>query len=183
MKTLNCVCLIMVLTLPGITAATTYTGTPQYSAGTGSNQATIVIDFDADVDFSFTYNWDGQATGWDALSAIDIAGSLNVDATDWGDFGMFVNDFTYPSTQKFDYGTGVNTSWAYYFSTDNDGWTIDSGGVSFRSLSDGDWDSWVWSNYDEFWTAPLRTPGAAPIPEPATMLLLAFGGIMLRRRR
>ncbi len=159
-----------------------YSGDIEYSAGTGSNQATIVIDFDASNSFLFTYNWDGSATGWNALDALNSAGSLIVYATDWGSWGMFVDDFDYSTGAEYDYGDGANTSWAYYLSSDNQNWALDSGGVSFRTLSDGDYDSWVWTNYSSDWSVAYRTPGATPIPEPCTIVLVGIGGLALRKR-
>lgn len=157
-----------------------YTGDIEYTAGTGTNEATIAIDFDFDNSFLFTFRWDDAATGWDALDTLN-AGQLDVFATDFGEWGMFVDDFDYEGGVEYDYGEGVYASWAYY-NGDNEIWSLDSGGVSFRNLSDGDWDSWVWTNYDDSWM-PIRTPGAAPIPEPATMLLFAAGVLLIRKRK
>ncbi len=157
-----------------------YTGDIEYTAGAGANEATIAIDFDLDNSFLFTFRWDGAATGWDALDALN-AGTLDVFATDYGDWGMFVDDFDYPDGAEYDYGQGVYAGWAYYNSTDNEIWSLDPAGVSFRDLSNGEWDSWVWTNYDQSWL-PIRTPGAAPIPEPATILLIAAGGLLIRKK-
>jgi len=173
--------LVFVLVIAASAGAVTYTGDIEYTAGTGSNQATIAVDFDLDNHFLFTYCWDGDATGWDALDAIDVAGALDVDATDYGDWGMFVNDFDYPGGLEYDYGAGASTGWAYYVG-DNETWSLYGGGVSFRSLSDGDWDSWVWTNYDESWH-PLREPGGQAVPEPISIVLLGLGGLLLRRYR
>jgi hypothetical protein len=93
---------------------------------------------------------------------------------------MFVDDFDYEGGAEYDYGEGVTAGWAYYNSTDNEIWSLSPEGVSFRDLSDGAWDSWVWTNYDESWM-PIRTPGAEPIPEPTTMLLFAVAGLLLRK--
>ena len=183
MKVLNLFSLIIVLTLCVAAPGEIYTGDIEYTAGAeaGANEATIVIDFDFDNSFLFSFKWDGAATGWDALAALD-AGALDVFETDGGEWGMFVDDFDYEGGAEYDYGEGVFASWSYYNSADNDTWLLSPGGVSFRDLSDGDWDSWVWTNFDDSWL-PVRTPGAAPIPEPATMLLFAVAGLLLRKRR
>ena len=171
--------LVFVLAITTNVHATTYSGNIEYPAGTGGNEATIAIDFDFGNSFLFTYTWDGDATGWDALNTIDIAGVLEVYATDYGEWGMFVNDFDYPGGAEFDYGAEF-AGWAYYVG-DNENWSLSGGGVSFRSLSNGDWDSWVWTNYDTSWN-PVRGPGEQPIPEPTTIALLGLGGLALLGR-
>jgi hypothetical protein len=173
--------LILVLAIAVTVDAATYSGGVQYTAGVGSNEATIVIDFDLSSYFLFTYEWNGSATGWSALDALADAGSLDVDATWYEAYqSHFINDFSYPGAVKYDYGPDAVTGWAYYGSTDNENWSLNAG-VDNRSLSNGDWDSWVWTNYDKNWN-PIRTPGAAPIPEPCTITLLGLGGLLFRRR-
>lgn len=176
--------LVLVFVVAGSAGAVTYSGSVEYSAGTGSNEATIVVDFDLDNSFLFSYKWDGDATGWGALSAIDLEGALEVTSIDYGgNWGVFVSDLDYLGGSKYDYGEGANTGWAYYVSTDNANWSVSGAGVSFRTLSNGDWDSWVWSNYPADWSGPIRAPGEEPIPEPCTMVMLGLGGLLLRRRK
>jgi len=57
-----------------------YTGDIEYTAGAGANEATIAVDFDFGNSFLFSFQWDGAATGWDALDALN-AGALDVFAT------------------------------------------------------------------------------------------------------
>jgi len=181
MKVMNLISLIIVLALCATSHGEIYTDGIEYTAGAGANEATIAIDFDFDNSFLFSFRWDGTATGWDALAALD-AGALDVFATDYGEWGMFVDDFDYLGGTEYDYGQGVYAGWAYFNSADNEIWSLAGAGVSFRDLSDGAWDSWVWTNYDENWL-PIRSPGAAPVPEPATMLLFAIAGLLPRKPR
>ena len=147
MRVKNVIRLIVVIVLAVVSGADalTYTGGVEYSAGSGDNQATIAIDFDLDNSFLFTYRWDGEATGWDALTAITTDKALDVESTHYS-------------------------------------WASSMDGVTDRALTDGAWDSWVWTNYEPDWGPPYRAPGQAPIPEPATFSLLCLGGFLLRRR-
>lgn len=161
--------------------ASTYELLPEYSTGSGTNAATIVVDFGLS-SYAFNYSWDGSATGWDALNAVDLNGSLDVMSIDYGSMGIYVYALLYGEAGVYDYGMGVTQGWAYYSSDDGVNWYLTSG-VSFRELTNGSWDAFVWSNYDfsVSWD-PIRQPGQVPIPEPATLMLLGFGGLLFRRR-
>jgi hypothetical protein len=158
----------------------TYPEAAEYSAGAGANEAIIVVDFDAGNYFAFKYKWDGLATGWDALAAIDAAGALDVEAKWYEEFGShFVSDFVYPAGQKYDYG-GAVTGWGYWGSINGQDWILNTG-VDNRQLESGSWDSWVWSNYDTVSWDPIRGPGQ--VPEPTTISLFSIGIVLLLRRR
>ncbi|HBG78207.1 MAG: PEP-CTERM sorting domain-containing protein [Phycisphaerae bacterium] len=174
-------CVVGVCVFAANVNAATYTGSVEYTAGSGSNQATIAIDFDFGNSFLFNYQWDGIATGWDALAAIDTAGALDVDAIWYGEMAAhFVSDFDYAGGLEYDYGSAY-AGWAYYGSTNNEIWTLKSG-VDSRTLVNGCYDSWVWTNYDLNWIA-IRQPGQMPIPEPVTILLFGLGGLLIRKCR
>ncbi len=162
---------------------TTYTSPTEYSAGFGDNSAHIAVDFDYGNSFVFEYHWDGEATAWDATVALDVEGALFVDASNWGTLenpNYFINDLTYPGGEKFDYGLDF-AAWQYYVG-DNDSWTPPGTGVSNYSLTNELWVSYVWTNYDADWM-PRRQPGEMPIPEPVTLILLAFGAVMSVRKK
>ncbi len=161
----------------------TYEGSVEYTAGTGENEAMIVIDFDFEEYFVFGYRWNGDASGWDALEAIAQAGALEVDAQWYEEFGNhFVSDFIYPDGEAYDYG-GAITGWGYWGSDDGESWAVNTG-VDGRVLGDGDWDSWTWSNYDfDISWDPQRSPGEAPVPEPVTLCLFGAGILLFRRFR
>jgi len=175
---------ITLLAEQAATAGLVYPGQVEYSAGQGENQVTIVIDFNYKNYFLFNYRFDGPATGWDALAALEQAGSLEVNATWYEQFqSHFVNDFFYPGSNKYDYGDNTITGWGYWGSSNGESWLINPG-VDSRNLSDGGCDAWVWSNYDfDISWDPLRGPGQMPIPEPATILLIGLGSICAIRKR
>ncbi|HSV26489.1 MAG TPA: PEP-CTERM sorting domain-containing protein [Sedimentisphaerales bacterium] len=178
MKTMILCCAVVLTS--ALQAAPTYNLDVEYTAGSGSNSAIIVVDFGLRA-HSFQFNWNGAATGWDALNAIAQGGPLDIIAIDYGGWGMFIESLSYPNASVYNYGKGVIQGWAYYSSENGSDWYM-TNGVSFRSLVNGSWDAYVWSHYDfsVSWD-PLRKPGQ-PVPEPATMAFFVIGGYLLRKR-
>lgn len=173
---------LVVLSLTSVTMASlTYTKTVEYFAGSGDNSAAIVIDFDGLNTFVFEYRWDPAvtATGWDALLAVEAAGNLDVIAETYS-WGVWLKNFIYPGAAKFDYGQ-ANTNWCYYLSSNGTDWQASGVGVSDRVLTSGSWDSWVWTNYSDDWMEVLRQPGQLAVPEPATLLLVGLGSLVISR--
>lgn len=182
MKRMWLLLLVSLVSVQGVAMqAPTYSDTAEYVAGSGANTAYITLDFDGSSAFVFQYQWDGQATAWDALQAIDAAGAFEMSYGDYG-WGVWVYDFAYPGVVEFDYGTTANTGWAYYTSEDNFDWEFSMVGVQGRTLADGSWDSWVWTNYPADWSMPNRQPGQAAVPEPLTLALLGLGALLMRRK-
>lgn len=164
-------------------ASLTYTGPVEVTTGSGGNVAAVVIDFDANNTFVFEYRWDGTATGWDALYALSLNSDIEIDYQDYGTWGAYVKDIAYSGGVKYNYADDGSLGWAYYSSDDNQNWS-QGATVSFRELTNGGWDAWVWTNHDmEDYFKPIRQPGQSPIPEPSTMLLLGLGVAALLRTR
>ena len=154
----------------------------EYWAGDAdaSNKATLVIDFGSGNHYAFGHGWQGQATGWDMLSAICDAGDL--EETHTGDvdvgFGIMVKSVSYAGlTIDNDDTYEPGDTWLVYWeSDDGNHWDTPWVGVSANPISDGGWNAWT--------ATPAGSwPGDAPIPEPASACLLAAGAIMMLKRR
>jgi len=155
----------------------------EYWAGdqNAPNRATLVVDFAGDGSYAFGFGWSGQATGWDMLSAVCAAGGL--DETHSGSaglgWGVMVNSLSYDGlTIDNDSTSAPGDTWlVYWASTDGNHWSTPPAGVSSNVIGDGDWNGWTA-------TAAGQWPGAAPVPEPATLAIISIGALaMLKRRR
>ena len=156
----------------------------EYWAGTGTNEAIIVVDFDNNANCAFGYRWDvlETKTSYDALLAIDAAGAFTMTSHwDDGEQGYFVDDLDYLAIQK------RGTDLSFFDSSDGQTWSSSWVGASDNDLANGDWDGWtfgewVWigpGDWDWEFTGTVTTP----VPEPATMLMLAFGGVLFRHKK
>lgn len=203
-KSLTCaICLfVVVMFAADVNATLTYdVSNIEDSVGSGDNSATIVVDFAFASYLVFTYNWDtiDAPTGFDSAVALDDGTTNTIDVTvatyNWG---SMITDFDHPAAAKIDYindfGSPVETlGWGYYISTDNENWTSPGWGANYYNMQDGDFVTWVWTNsapegHPDGWGTQYRGPGELPqaippVPEPATMGLLALGGLLIRARR
>lgn len=202
MKSVNVLCVLAVLAfVSGVNAGTYDVSVIEDTVGAGSANAKIVVDFAPDSYFVFDYSWDpvGSPTGFD--SAVDLGDGIDaqieVTVANYS-WGSMISDFDHPDATKIDYindfGSPVETlGWGYYVSTDNENWTSPGWGANYYNMQDGDVVTWVWTNsapenHPDGWGIQYRGPGELPmaipaVPEPATMGLLALGGLIVRARR
>ena len=162
--------------------------------GSDTNRAFFVIDFDetgTDNSFTFEYRWDPNIltpTGWDMLSAIDVAESdLIVDSggAPGQGFGVFINDVTYKGFSRGAATTGE--FWAYWNAEGADpdlpnDWVAPFAfGISGRILSDLSWDglSIPFGPSPDFASPPAPDVAAVPLPASAWLLLSAI--VFVRR--
>lgn len=176
--------------------------------GSGSNRAALVVDFhDGQTRQSFVwgFRWNGSATAFDMLTAIDSAWpELTLDSR------SFVNEIQYTTgleshSQAADW---IAQSWGYYvaggtatqFSNDppygptgtltvpGGGislptlWTISPAGSADRQLADGSWDAFSFGAFDTQTYEHLMPPSSvayAAVPEPSVALLGCLAGGLL----
>ncbi len=155
-----------------------------YWAGAGSNETVIVIDWNQTngpyitESHAWGYRWSGTEYLSDALTAIDAAGPLDI-VTGYG--GAFLNDAYYydPLIDTDDHTSENYTGWwACGESTDGGKtWSLNGGGLTGEVLHD---ESIEGMNMDfTNWTLDTIT---VPVPEPLTICLFAFGGLIMIRR-
>lgn len=79
--------------------------------------------------------------------------------------------------------------WSYWGSSINpyDGglWDYPGSGLAGRTLTDGCWDGWSFAPAPNWYAGPPDLPTAVsmPVPEPASLVLLAVGGLLMRGRK
>jgi hypothetical protein len=138
--------------------------------GSGADEASVQIDFADGASYTFEVAFDGLATGMGLLDIIEANTTLTTVRNDYG-WGVFVEGFIYEGHSNTGYGGGEN--WWHYWVQDLTGaWISPPYGAAMRTVTDGSADGWVYGRAD------------APLPEPATALLLGVaGGVLLRRSR
>jgi len=150
--------------------------------GEGVSQTIVVIDWNgvngpyATPSHAWGYRWLDSETRYvaDALAAIDDAYENFTMTTGYG--GGFIDDIFFDDGTDYHDTTGRSGWWWVGQSTDGVTWTANSAGITEVTVSNGQLQG---LNIDvEGWGGDPTVP----VPEPATILLLAIGGAMLRSR-
>ena len=146
--------------------------------GTGVNTAGVYIEWSDGYVAEFEINF-GQ-TGSDTVTGADLMLTLDSELedftfeyTNWGseeEPDLFVDGIGYLGHYNGGFGGGAD--WWHYWIKDAGEleWTSPLYGMSSRIVGDGDMDGWIYGR-------------DTPVPEPATIALLALGAIVLRSRR
>ncbi len=149
-----------------------------FSVGSGASMSTIQIDFANGNGYIINYSWDGAATGWSALLAIDAALTDMAIQYQTFSFGVFLTGISIGADH--DYGTGdlwpIENYWHYWTADPTDApgsWTSSMIGATDRVLVDGARDAWVFGS--------PALPQA--VPAPGALVMLAVAGVLAGRRR
>lgn len=143
--------------------------------GEGANLSTIQVDFSNGNGYLLEYRWDGSATGFSALEALDQALPEFTLVAEPSPFGPLVSGLGVLG--DYEYGTGdlwpaVENYWHYWLK-DSGQWSWAPLGAADRQLFDGSFDAWVFGS----------SVDPQPVPAPSAMLLLTALAPFCRRRR
>jgi len=110
----------------------------EYWAGSGINEAVVVIDFGVD-SYAFGYRWNnGPKYGKDLMDAVVAAGSLDYTQT-----GVFLNTVSYATYSNIGQDGWPTDWWSYFISDDGKSWVTSDVVFAERELSNGAWDGWA----------------------------------------
>jgi hypothetical protein len=146
--------------------------------GMGINTAGVYIEwsdgFIAEFDINFGQTTLDTTTGADLMLTLDSELSdFTLAYTNWGTEtqpDLFINSLAYQEHVNGGFGGGENW-WHYWIKDAGSEWDSPMYGMSNRTIHDGDMDGWIYGR------------ATAPIPEPATIVLLTLGGIALVRKK
>lgn len=143
--------------------------------GTGANAVGVEIEWGDGFLQEFAVSFDtASITGWDVLNLLEAETALIVDPINYGapeTPSWFVDGLTFDLHSNAGWQGGEDW-WHFWIKDVGQDWVSPAYGISDRVLLPGDSDGWVYGH--EF------APGE--IPEPATIVLLAFGGFLARKR-
>lgn len=143
----------------------------------GSPTVNLVVNFSDDAAYWFQTTYTPGDTAEDLLFALDADPDLGFDVTlDWSDnVGAYMlNGIAYDGHADGGYNPETGEFWNQYVKVDDaSAWQM-GGGLATHTLTDGCWSGLVYSTWAEH--DPV-------VPEPATVALLAAGGLALVHRR
>ena len=139
--------------------------------GSGSNTATVVINFKDGMAYEFAVSFDGATTGMGLLDIIQSQTTLTTVRQNFG-WGWFVDGIGFEGRSNVGFGGGDD--WWQYWNRESESaeWAASFIGATDREVTDGVWDGWVYGRA----TAPV-------VPEPSSILILGAAGSLLLRRR
>jgi len=133
----------------------------EYWAGSGSNEAVVVIDF-GDDSYAFGYRWAvGPKYGKDLMDAVNAAGAL-----DYTETGGLLNTISYGSYVNVGQAGWPTDWWSYFTSSDGENWESAAVGFAERELSNGSWDGWAHQTMGAWPPAHLPTTPIRQIQPP-----------------
>ncbi len=174
MKTKNLTFILLI-----VTAAISAANAVPVEVGTGVNSANVYIEwsdgFSADFVINFGQNASDTTTGTDLMLTLNSSlTGFTLLSTDHGTTeqpNVFVDSIEYLGHINGGYDGGEN--WWHYWIMESDvgQWESPLFGMSGRTITDGDSDGWIYGR-----------AGSPAVPEPATLILLGIGGLILRKR-
>jgi len=174
-KALGRSCLLAAVVLAGATIDASAAIVTTLTAGVGSNLSTIQVDFSGGNGYLLEYRWDGAATGFSALVALDaLLPEFTLEFEDT-QFGALVLGLGVLGDYEFGNGDQwptVENYWHYWLKDSGD-WSFAPVGAGSRVLFDGSFDGWVFGSS----TPPQQ------VPSPISGLPLVALALVGRRRR
>jgi hypothetical protein len=136
--------------------------------GLGQNTADLYIEFSDGFITQFAVSFDTSTiTGLEMFDIVEAETTLATDRQDYG-WGVFINGIDYLGHSDLGYQGGED--WWHYWVDDGLGWNAPGYGVADRLLYDGYADGWIYGRAGQ------------PVPEPAALVMLATGFVLIRRR-
>ena len=138
--------------------------------GTGGNSADLYIEWSDGFAAEFIVSFSPPSiSGLGLFDIIEAQTTLTTVRDDFG-FGVFIDGITFDGHSNIGYGGGEDW-WHYWIKESDADWLSPHYGVADRTITDGDSDGWIYGS------------AGSPTPEPATIALLGFGGLLIRKKR
>jgi len=136
--------------------------------GAGDNTAGMYVEWKDGFSMEFVLKFAEESiSGMELIQRVAQETPLTIVVKNFG-FGDYVDGIAYEGHDNEGWGGGEDW-WHYWIKGAGQDWTSSMFGASERVVVDGASDGWVY--------------GRAGIPEPATLMLVATGVLLVRRRR